>query len=101
MADLLDKVKNAGKFENKRSSSIKGSSYPIDVIFEFDVGKSRIRYTTPLKLNDEFLDRLKIDWKFKFRVVLCRIRLFPTLVSKIKWLGSELPLILTSLTPSN
>ena len=29
---------------------------------------------------------------FKFRVVLCRIRLFPTLSSKIKWLGSELPL---------
>ena len=29
---------------------------------------------------------------FKFRVVLCRIRLFPTLILKIKWLGSELPL---------
>ena len=28
--------------------------------------------------------------KFKFRVVLCRIRLFPTLISK-KWFGSELP----------
>ena len=28
----------------------------------------------------------------KFRVVLCQIRLFPTLISKIKWLGSELPL---------
>ena len=32
---------------------------------------------------------------FKFRVVLCRIRLFPTLISKIKWLWSELPLIKT------
>ena len=30
---------------------------------------------------------------FKFRVVLCRIRFFPTLISKIKWLGSGLPLI--------
>ena len=30
--------------------------------------------------------------KFNFRVVLCRIRLFPTLISKIKWLGSKLPL---------
>ena len=30
---------------------------------------------------------------FKFRVVLCRIRLFPTFISKIKLLGSELPLI--------
>ena len=29
----------------------------------------------------------------KFKVVLCRIRLFPTLVSKIKWLGSGLHLI--------
>ena len=28
-----------------------------------------------------------------FRVVLCRIRLFPTLISKIKWLGFELLLI--------
>ena len=29
---------------------------------------------------------------FKFRVVLCRIRLFPILISKIKWLLLELPL---------
>ena len=29
---------------------------------------------------------------FKFRIVLCRIRLFPTMVSKMKWLGSGLPL---------
>ena len=28
---------------------------------------------------------------FKFRVVLCPIGLFPTLISKIRWLGSELP----------
>jgi len=34
----------------------------------------------------------KIGWRFKFRVVICRIRLFPTLISKIKWLGSGLPL---------
>ena len=27
---------------------------------------------------------------FKFRVVLCRIRLFPTVISKLKWHGSEL-----------
>ena len=37
-------------------------------------------------------NRLKM-MSFKFTVVLCRIRLFPTLVSKIKRLGSELPLI--------
>ena len=36
-------------------------------------------------------NRLKIKW-FQFRVVLCRIRLFPTLISKIKWLGPWLSL---------
>ena len=35
-------------------------------------------------------NRLKM-LSFNFRVVLCRIRLFPTLISKIKWLGSGLP----------
>ena len=61
-------------------------------IFEINVGKSRIRHTTTPNLNDELLDRLKIDCRFNFRVVLYRIRLFPTLISKIKWLWSELPL---------
>jgi len=75
--------------------NIKGSSDPSHFIFEFNVGKSRIRHTTTLKLNDEFPDRLQCVWRlchFKFRVVLCRIHLFPTLISKIKWLGSEPPL---------
>ena len=36
-------------------------------------------------------NQLKIT-PLKFRVVPCRIRLFPTLISKGKWLGSELPL---------
>jgi len=31
------------------------------------------------------------DSSFNFRVVLWRIRLFPTLISKIKWIESELP----------
>ena len=31
-------------------------------------------------------------YKFNFRVVLYRIRLFPALILKIKCLGSELPL---------
>jgi len=70
----------------------KGSPYPSHFIFEINVGKMRIRHTMTLKMNDEFLDRLKIYWKFKFTVVVFRIRLFPTLISKIKWLGSELPL---------
>ena len=34
----------------------------------------------------------QIDCRFKFRVVLCRIRRFPTLISKIKCLESGLPL---------
>ena len=33
-------------------------------------------------------------WKLNSRVVLCRIRTFPTLIIEIKWLGSGLPLIL-------
>ena len=72
----------------------KGSPYPSHFIFEINVGKRQIRHTTTLTLNDEFRDRLKIDWKFKFRIDICRIRLFPTLIWKIKWLGSELPLSL-------
>ena len=55
---------------------IKGSSDPSHFIFEINVGKSRIRHTTTLKLNNE-----------------CRIRLVPTLISKIKWLVPELPLM--------
>ena len=58
--------------------SIKGSSDASHFIFEINVGKSRIRHTTTLKLSNEFLDRLKIE----FRVVLCRIRFFPRLNSK-------------------
>ena len=70
----------------------KGSPEPSQFNSEINVGKSRIRHTTTLKLNYEFLDRLKIDSRLKFRVFFCRIRRFPTLISKIKWLGSELPL---------
>ena len=40
---------------------IKGSSGPF--IFEINVGKRRIRHTSNLKLNDEFLDGLKINWR--------------------------------------
>ena len=70
----------------------KASPDPSHFIFEINVGKRPIRHTTTLKLNDEFLDPLNIDWRFKFRVVLCWIHLFPTLISKIKWLESGLPL---------
>ena len=40
---------------------VKDSSDSKYFIFEINVGKSRIRHTTTLKLNDEFLDRLQID----------------------------------------
>ena len=39
----------------------KGSSHPKHLIFEINVGKSRIRHTATLKYKDEFLDRLKIN----------------------------------------
>ena len=42
-------------------SDFKGSSDSNHFIFEIDVGKSRIRHTTTLKLNDEFLNRIKMD----------------------------------------
>ena len=71
--------------------NFKGSSDPSHFIFEINVGKSRIRHTTTLKLSYEFLDRLKINWRFKFRVIVCRIRFFLTLISKRKWLWSEPP----------
>ena len=42
---------------------LEGSSDTIHFIFEINVGKKWIRHATNLKLNDEFLDRLKIDWR--------------------------------------
>ena len=69
------------------------------VRIKINVGKSRIRHTVchiqrlwNWMMN---LDRLKIDWIFKFKVVICRIRLFPTMFSKLKWVGSGLPFNLT------
>ena len=50
-------------YGNSRTDDVdfKGSSDPNHFIFGINVGKSRIRHTTTLKLNNEFLDRLKID----------------------------------------
>ena len=74
---------------------VKDSSDPSHFIFEINVGKRRIRHVATY--NDSAISRwisrsTKIGWSFKFRVVICRIRLFPTLISKIKWFGSGLPL---------
>ena len=75
--------------ENLRNfQSFKGSSDP-NFIFEINFGKRRIRHRTTLNLNDAIFNRIEY---LNFGVVLCRIRLFPTLISKIKWFRSELPL---------
>ena len=47
--------------KNPRWFNFKGSPDPSHLIFEINVGEDRIRQRTTLKLNDEFLDRLKID----------------------------------------
>ena len=49
-----------GQFCTNRTG-FKGSPDPSHYIFEINAGKGRIRHTTTLKLNDEFLNRLKID----------------------------------------
>ena len=43
-------------------------------------------------LNLQSILSRSINSSFYFEVVVCRIRLFPTLISKIKWPGSGLPL---------
>ena len=63
----------------------KGSSDPSHFILEINVVKGRIRHRTTLNF-------IRFESRFNVRFVLCRIRLFPTLDSRIKWLGSELPL---------
>ena len=86
--------KNHDKFFSD-FEKFKGSPDPNHFIFEINVGKGRIRNSL---WNKERLcnwiarsDRLGMA-SFKFRVVLCRIRFFPTLILTIKWLGYGLPL---------
>ena len=71
----------------------KSSLCPSHFIFDINVGKRRIRHTTTLKLDDEFLNRLKIDLRFKLRVVICRIYFFPTLISKMAWVWTTLKIL--------
>ena len=47
-------------FDNGQWDRFKGSSDPSQFIFEINVGKGRIRHTTTLKLDGEFINRLKI-----------------------------------------
>ena len=72
--------------------AVKGSSDQIHYIFENNVGKSRIRHTTTPKLNFKRDSNRLTMVSFKFRLVIFRIRLFPTMISNMKQLGSELPL---------
>ena len=61
-------------------------------IFGINVWKSRIRHGTTLDWNLKSTLSRSRNSLFCFRVVLCHIRLFPTLLSKIKCLRSGLPL---------
>ena len=73
----------------------KGSPDESHFIFKTIVGKSRIRHKTILNLNDVIFNRLLIrsnSSSLNFRVVACRIRPFPTLNPKMKWIWSELSL---------
>jgi len=74
------------------NKNFKGCSDSNHFIFEINIGKRWIWHRTTLNLNDAIFNRFRVNFKFNFRVVLSRIRLFPTLISMIKWLGSELPL---------
>ena len=64
------------------------------------VGKRPIRHRTTLNLHSVIFNRFWVDKNMslhsKSGFVLCRIRLFPTMISKIKWFWSvlnPLPLI--------
>ena len=48
---------------NKKIWNIKDSPGPSHFVCETNIGKGRIRHTTTLKLNDEFRDEFKNDWK--------------------------------------
>ena len=94
-----ENIKKIGKHKYDRIKpfisqmfQFKGSSDPSHFSFEINVGKSRNRQRTTLNLNAQSIFSRSRNSSFNFRVVLCRFRLFPTLISKIIWLGSGLPL---------
>ena len=79
-------MSNTSQKDIKLPIEIKGSSDPTHFIFEINVGKRRIRPGTTLNLNLQSNFNVLKKSSFNFRVVVCRIRFFPTLISKIKWL---------------
>ena len=60
---------------------------PSHLIFEIFVGNMRIRHRTTLNLNLQSISSESKNSFFNFRVVVCRIRMSPTLKSKIKFRG--------------
>ena len=72
-------------FENSFRIFLKGSPDPRHLIFEINVGKRRIRHITTLNLN---LQPILVDLKIHHSISSFNF----TLISKIKWLGPELPL---------
>ena len=61
-------------------------------IFEIYVGKIRIQYKTTLKLNDETLDRLKIDDVIQIQSrSMSDPNIFTELISKLNGLCLEYP----------
>ena len=67
----------------------KGSSDPSHFLFEINVGKRRIRHRTTVNSNEIIFNRYG-NSAFNFRVVICRIRPFPTLTWKneMAWVWS-------------
>ena len=70
---------------------LKGGPDPSHFIFEITIGMKRIRHGTSLNLikwsHLQSICSRSRNLPFNFSVVVCRIRLFPTLISKIKWLN--------------
>ena len=63
---------------------------PSHFIFEINVGKSRIRHIMTLYLILQSILIRSWNSSVNFRVVVRRIRLFPTLIAKIKWVWTTL-----------
>ena len=73
----------------------KTPSDPSHIIFEINVGKGRIRQKTVHNLDEFISNQFGVDLKkvIEFHSRCISDPFFPTLISKIKWLGYGLPLI--------
>ena len=58
-------------------------------IFEINIERGRIRHQTTLNLNLQMIFNWSRNSSFNSGVILCRIRLSPTLISKINGLGID------------